>query len=72
MEIFGETKLNMNLVINMNGKRYEIENWDMHYDNKKKRYIITGMDYNGMFYQLAFKEVITIKHRLYKVEMRVR
>ena len=52
----------MNLVISMNGKRYEIENWDMHYDNKKKRYIITGMDYNGMFYHLAFKEVITIKH----------
>ena len=62
----------MNLVISMNGKRYEIDNWDIEFDNKKKRYIVTGMDYNGMFYQLVFKEVITIKHRLYKVEMRVR
>ena len=62
----------MNLVISMNGKTYEIDNWNIEFDNKKKRYIVTGMDYNGMFYQLVFKEVRSLKHKLYKIEMRVK
>jgi hypothetical protein len=56
----------------MNGRTYEIDNWDIEFDNKKKRYIVTGMDYNGMFYQLVFKEVRSLKHKLYKIEMRVK
>lgn len=62
----------MNLVINMNGRTYEIDNWDIEFDNKKKRYIVTGMDYNGMFYQLIFKEVRSLEQKLYKLEMRVK
>lgn len=62
---------NKQLIIVMKGKTYQIDFWEIKYDNKKKRYIITGEDYNGMFYQLIFKEIKNIKYKLYKIILKV-
>lgn len=59
------------LVLKKGFKRWEIDHWNLKYNNFKKYYLISGYDFYGMYYQIEFKQILEQSKKQFAIEMRV-
>jgi hypothetical protein len=58
------------LILKVNFKRYLINDYNIKYDTDRICIVVSGMDYNGMYYQIKLKKLEIIEENEYEIIMK--
>ena len=59
------------LILKKGFNTWHIDNWDLKYFDSKKRILISGYDFYGMYYQIEFEQILRQSKKQFVIEIRV-